>query len=176
MKDWNERGFLLLETLLSLPILVFLLTMLGGIVLWMGRCAYMELADWELESSMGIVMNRLTEDINWAESVECYKGSKGYDKVKISAHIDGVKGKNERFPLKAIDYMNAQNDEYHGHRIVYMSPDAPLTGNSILGKVLITDFDCERIAEDLVSVRLSGKSLRSMHEYTLSTVVHIEGK
>ncbi len=184
MWNWNERceirlrnehGYVLLEALLSLPMMIFLMTLLGGIFLWMGKTAYIQLADWELENSMTIVMNRLVDDLVRAKQVDWYHGVYD-DNLRIYAHADGDPKSAEKFPLVTKLYARKRDGGHHRYRIIYQTASAPLTGSSILGNVYVSDFQCERVAPDILHIICTGTSDRTNHSYTLETSVYLKGE
>lgn len=115
------------------------------------------------------VMERITEDVNLAERIR----------------LDRTVGKNGIFieyrtkpnePLNETSYIKMDAPSGRLSRIIVKDPTAPITGDSELGQVHITNFKAKKISEHLILIELEGISRVTNHKYLLKTAVYTQGE
>ncbi|MBQ7479929.1 MAG: hypothetical protein IJT01_13705 [Selenomonadaceae bacterium] len=172
----NERGAILLETLISLPVIVFLISALGGCILWSFKTISWQKDDWELQQELHYVMERLVEDANRAEYAKITHLAEG-DSVCLYYRQNMTRAALEkREPDMSITYAKKDSEKYGEGRMIVDNPSMPMTGDSIFGRVNITRFRCDMVSPHIMQVQLTGKSFLTKHEYTLETAVFMRGQ
>jgi len=171
----NERGYVLLEMLVSLPVLLFLMSVLGASVLWSFKVLSWQKDDWELQQELLYVMERIAEDANRAEYAKIEHGPQG-DQLSLR-YRRGVSGAAlEGKPREVVLYGKQESERYGEGRIFVRNISMPMTGDSLLGRVNITEFRCSMETPHTLRIRLTGKSFLTKHEFSLETAVFMKGQ
>ena len=171
----NERGYILLETMVSLPVVVFLLSVLGGCMLWSFKAISWQKNEWELQQELHYVMERFVEDANRAEYAKITRLTEG-DSVELCYRQDlSREALEKREPDCFIAYAKRDSAKYMEGRMIVENSFMPMTGDSILGRVNITEFRCNMVSPHILHVQLTGKSFLTKHEYTLETAIFMRG-
>ncbi len=164
-----------METLLSIPVLLFLLSAFGASVLWSFKVLSWQKDDWELQQELHYVMERIAEDANRAEYAEIKHGPLG-DQLSLcyrrGLSRDALDGKPKEYVL----YGKQVSEKYGEGRIFVKSVSMPVTGDSLLGRVNITEFRCSMETPHILRVRLTGKSFLTKHEFSLETAIFMRGR
>lgn len=164
-----QRGFVLLEAVISVPMIVMLLASLGTAALW-GMHHYLSImADAELQQEVQFAFERVVEDMLEAREIRPLPGDKqGYEIIK-TLPADAA-GKEQEVHL--VYWLNTIQGT---HKLVCEDASAPMTGDHSLAAVTITEFSCtpEAGAAGLYVIRLTGKSEVTEHVYTLQTAVYL---
>lgn len=152
----GERGFLLMELAVTLPIFVLLLTFLAFALLWSWRSYQHEIADAELQQEMQIAAARIVE------SALCS------DHIGRQGRLYGMRQRVEE-PISLDQYW--LNDG----RLVYNAVTAPVTGGFVGARVHIDAFSVE---EDLryprlYHIKMTGTSVVTGHSYSITTSVYL---
>ena len=165
----RQRGFALLETVVSIPLLVMLLMALGATALW-GMQHYLSiLADAELQQEVQLAFERVVEDMLEAKEIRPLPGwQEGYAIYKTMPAENGGAEKTVWMTYKL-------NTIEGTHKLVCEDAAAPMTGDHSLARVTITEFTCEPDAgaAGLYRIRLTGKSEVTEHVYSLHTAVYL---
>lgn len=165
----SEKGFILFNNLISLSIILVLLSTIGVIIFWTLQKGKEIRGDFELLRELSYSMERITEDANLA------------DRVKLDHTVTGdiifieykTKPKNT-FERVSYGKMDAPNGRLA--RMIVDSPTAPMTGDSEIGNVHITNFKTKKVSEHLILVELEGMSRVTNHIYTLKTAIYVQGE
>lgn len=167
----SERGFILLETLLSVPLLVVLLVTLGTMTVFGAREYLHILADAELQQEIQIAMQRIASDALEAKTIRRATGRESG--IIIVKRIDPLRTgyKSEE---TGVNYW--LNNVEGTKKLVKDSATAPMTGNHALASVNITEFSCVEVEPRLYRFRLVGRSWVTKHEYGISTAIYIPGE
>ncbi len=171
----NERGYVLIEALLSIPVLLFLLSALGASVLWSFKALSWQKDDWEMQQELHYVMERITEDANRAEYAEIKHGKQG-DQISLCYRRGLSQQDLEKKSREYVLYGKQESEKYGEGRIFSKSISMPMTGDSLLGRVNITEFRCSMETPHILRVRLTGKSFLTKHEFSLETAVFMRGQ
>lgn len=172
MRDGKQKGFVLLEAAVSLPMLVLLLTAAGTMVLWSIKNYFLVMADAELQQEVGIAFQRVVEHALEAERiVPNHSEEKGYDICKREFALPPSNWDNK--PLRRTFWLH--NMEGTRKLVDGIDASAPMTGDSAMAEASIQDFSCQAEPghEGLYVIRLQGVSERTGHVYTLQTAVYL---
>lgn len=168
----KQRGFILWEAVVVLPLLTVLLLTMTTLFMWSMRLYFTTLADAELEQEVQMALARVREDVAVSMTVS-----------PLNSSGQGFKLRRQRNPLRTNADSEAGDISYYLHemtgtyKLVRGDADAPLTGDHALAHVTITEFTVHRDENygDVYKLRLTGKSEVTGHEYTLSTAVYLHG-
>ena len=157
----DERGFVLAEFAIALPLLILLLCALGTVTLTGLKIAREQVADYALETEAQYVVDRITADARAAQSVQIKKAN-GFDEIIFYCHglggsykdnlkINGAEPKYLQYVQDVLDpriyrvdnrdgaffhvYFKHSDDNYH---------TSPLTGDSTFGDHYVTKFEVDR--------------------------------
>lgn len=161
-KRVHEKGFILLELLVSLPLLSLLLTAMSALFLFGMKQYFQQLAQVELQQEIQMSMQRIVADVSEAQAVQVENNGR-YLCVYKRPDINGVQKKT----IYHLHTMGAVRKLVQGD-----DNAAPMTGNHALAWVTITDFTCQE-NQGLVHLHLAGKSLMMEEAYEISTAVFI---
>ena len=161
-----------METLVSLPVIVFLLSALGGCILWTVRTVLWQKADWELQEEVRYVMERIVEDASKTEYADIWWDGR----TVYFQYWDMVKSWTMSRPPEAYakyEWLGVPLEDFWW--IAAERTGMPLTGKSVLGKVTITEFHCSMATDHLFHVRITGRSKVTGHEFSLESAVYMRG-
>ena len=156
----NTSGFILLDMLVSLPILVFLLAAMGAMAVMAFRAAFFMMADSELQQEVQMAVRQVAEDARTSYAI------RGFAKDEKP----GYTFYQYRSPDEASS--STFRTQYWVHKVgsvdklVWKDEMRPLTGNHSLAGVDITAFSCSEVAPRLHEIRLTGRSRVTRHSYT----------
>lgn len=162
----NTSGFILLDMLVSLPILVFLLAAMGAMAVMAFRAAFFMMADSELQQEVQMAVRQVAEDVRTSYAI------RGFTKDEKP----GYTFYQYRSPDEASS--STFRTQYWVHKVgsvdklVWKDEMRPLTGNHSLAGVDITAFSCSEVAPRLHEIRLTGRSRVTRHSYTLAVCVY----
>ena len=141
---------------------------LGSLVFWSFEQNKNIRGDFELTREMLYITERITDDANLAEKVELlhYNDNEG---LRIYYRKQPGGG------LDVIYYGKMEAPESNLYRMVAHDASGPVTGDSILGRVNITDFKTEKISPHTVSLEISGASGVTGRTYELKSAVYVQG-
>ena len=164
----RQAGFVLLEAVAALPVLILLLTVAGMIMANSWKAYRYHLADEELQQEVRQALDRVTEDMLTARRAESMKYERG---VKIYHRKTAFSKSNEDGTTETKYYLN----NYGRVKLVQNDAFAPMTGDHALAGVTITEFFCRPVAgkTGLYELRLEGKSEVTGHVYSLCTAVYL---
>ena len=156
----GERGVVLTELAVSLPIFGLLLTFLVFALVWGWRSYQRTAADAELRQEMQLAMARITESVLSSSYVA--QDTQGIYRMRHS-----MEKKHVGTPL----------DSYWltGGRLVYQTSAAPLTGGYAGAGVHISSFSIRPDAQcpRLYHIEMTGRSMVTGRTYTLTTSVYL---
>ena len=156
----GERGVVLTELAVSLPIFALLLTFLAFALVWGWRSYQRTVADAELRQEMQIAMARMTESVLSSSYVA--QDTQGIYRMRHS-----IEKKHRGTPL----------DSYWltGGRLVYQTSAAPLTGGYAGAGVHISSFSIRPDVHcpHLYHIEMTGESVATGRSYTAVTSVYL---
>ncbi len=158
-----------MEAAVSIPLLALLIMTAVTIFFWAVRMYLVQLADVELEQEVQMVFQRLMDEAQESEGIDKHPDGRGYVFVKKKDPLDQTArsktyGRNYKLhTMEGVDKLVAEDN------------DAPLTGDHALAMVTITVFDIEEDEErpGIYRLQLTGESLVTQHEYSLSSAVYL---
>ena len=161
----DERGQILWEMMVTLPIIILLLTSLGCGFLWFMRCCTREMADWELVTEMRVSMAQITDDMRYAKRVVSTPIDSNHDRVTITSSDDTT----------IVYWVEKYNFSW---RIVRNDNNMPLTGESNLGKTDIVTFHCSNDDKynNVWKIEIEAASRLTGHKFSLQTAVYVDGE
>lgn len=170
MRQRRQRGTVLIEAAVAIPLLAMLIMTAVTIFFWAVRSYFVQLADVELEQEVQMAFERLMGEAMKSEKIYRLTDSHGYAFVK------------KQDPLKIAKYDKPSfASSYWLHKmsgvdkLVSGDNDAPMTGDHALANVTITVFNITQDKEKpgIYHLQLTGKSLVTEHEYSLSSAVYL---
>ena len=174
----DERGFVLAEFVIALPLLILLLYTLGIVTLNGLKIAREQAANYALETEAQYVIDRITEDARAAQSVKIESGSK-YDKIIFICHANRKDGNSDEFydvfTQRIYVVHSAQGKYFH----IYFKRkeddryNNPITGDNTFGDHFVTQFkfDESKLPEKILHVTLEMESLVTQRKIKFSTSV-----
>ena len=192
----NERGFVLIEFIIGLPLILILLWSLNNLFINTWQKYQYSVADFILRQEMESVMQRMVEDVKRAHYVDMiqdnlylryHKLNKSDDFAFFNANnpelkvikYDSTLSDSERMEkVRSITSSATEGADYirNMQEIYYKSTNNPITGESILSKTQVTKFKTELVKDKLLKITLEAKSAVSGHSITLRTKVYIRGQ
>ena len=158
----NERGILLMELAVSLPIFALLLTFLAFALLWSWRTYQHEIADAELRQEMQIAAARVVESALLSDHIR--DRQRGIYEMAQNANTGSADS-------------GQPHDKYWltGGQLVYNNASFPMTGAFSGAGVHITSFSVQPDprAPRLYHVEMSGVSMVTGRTYHLATAVYL---
>ena len=155
----SERGQVLAEFAVSLPVLVMLLVTVGGIFLYAVQIYRQKTAETELISEISIAMERIAEDASTSSTFEI--AGSGNDLTLYRGKI------NEDDREESVRYF-VNNHAVYGALLCRNKNNEPITGANRSGEVVISSFNCSQDGS-LLRIELTGKSVLVKREFTLCT-------
>lgn len=173
----DEKGYLLWETAAALPVLVFLLSVLGYVTLWSFRAYQREMADLNAQEELHLAMERIVEDAKNAESVEITANEQRVYKVSVVMHAEPEQKVNNAKLRTRADY-DVRRVMYGSgasiHRRLTGDNGEPLTGDSyVSGETDVTEFVWEQRRDNMLRITLALRSVPTGHEYKFSTEIYL---
>lgn len=169
----NERGFVLIEFVIALPLVMMLLYGLTETTLQIFRLAKSQAADYVLEVEAQDVLTRITQDARAAQSIEIKTENleNEIDTLIIKYHaIKSDKGKI----IDVIDtrvYKVSDNYKMQAKRQDDTSYLNPITGGNFFGDTSVTYLKFKKSDENVLHITLEMTSLRTAKSIRLSTAV-----
>ena len=160
----REAGLATTSLLFMLPVVTVILTGLLTISLW-GLQHYLKIfADIELEQEVQMAVERLTDDMSQARSLMLYR-----DRERLTIQVVSRNSENGIYRC-SYGYHTTQD---RLHKITYGSDGHPLTAGHALAEVDIVQYVCRERKPGLYELTVRGRSQRTGHYYTLSTLVFL---
>ena len=164
----SEQGYLLLELAAALPLIGMLLVCLGLAVVMCGRSYILLNSEEELQQEVAICMQRMVSNALWGSSIDT--DQKQLATIRIN-QTGNTLGYGYNIPA---DYHAIQRYYVNSNKLVDGTVYAPMTGDNALGQVIVTKFRCDTVPgkPGLYRLSLTGRSLVTHRNYTLTTVVY----
>ena len=175
----NQRGFVLVEFVIALPLLIFLLYALSTLTLRTAKIAREQVADYALETEAQEVIDRISDDARVAYSVEI---KQYFDLEEIIFICHSISGKNKsKPPDKNNFYDKLDRRMYRALGKMYFNhkddptPNNPLTGDNSFGNTLVTDFKFSRdfLPKKVLHITLEMQSEVTKQKVKFSTAVYM---
>ena len=167
----GQRGIILLETAISLPIMMLLLTAAVAMLLLSLRNYFRVLADAELHQEMQIAFTRMVQDSTEGRYITPYQ--QNYPGIEIHKRWYALRDYNGSTDLWNLYWIAEVRER---KKLIWGADrSAPMTGDYSLAGVEIHEIAGEEQAAcpGLYVLRLTGRSVLTNHYYTLSTAVYL---
>ena len=174
---YNERGFIFLELMIGLPLIVMLLWSMNSLFLnsW-NKCKFM-MADFILQQEMESAMERIVEIAKVTYNFEQSNGINIFYYYKLDNdfnYIINIDNESNDNTHDVYRYFEKEGKLYRG---VKSGASNPITGDSWMFGTRVTKFDCQQLSSNpkLLYIRLEAKSDISEHNIVLMTEVFMRG-
>ena len=151
----NQKGALLVEMLVAMPLLCFLLLTIGTAFLLLMKFYSVYLGDLELQQQMRFAVLSMTRDITSAKTVEV-----STDKLEITTERHLEQTKQILYELNTRPTINR-----------LMKDNQPLTGESQVAAISITKFHCKKIKNHIINIEIEGVNKNTNKKISLETAV-----
>lgn len=148
----QEKGYTLLEFMLSLPVLVGLLFSLTIASLYFLKLYTYTVSQAELQDQVRISMERIVRDMSYTDQIQLI----GND-VTLWVWTG-----SER---QQITYSYKDSKLYRNTQ--------PLTGDCRLGTILIIRFRCQKLSSRYFRIEITGRNYTIHRDFTLLTTVYL---
>lgn len=176
----NERGFIIAEFVIALPLLILLLYALGTLTLTTARIAREQVADYVLETESQEVIDRITRDARAAQTVKANPilgSSNLYEIIFEYSTLDIGKAVNypKQYRREVIDTRRYTVDNFHviAKRVEDNYNSNPITGGSSYGDTKVTTFKFTGLAKNVLHITLEMESLVTNQKVKFTTAVYI---
>ena len=179
----NERGFILAEFVIALPLLILLLYALVTLTLTAAKIAREQVADYVLETEAQEVIDRITADARAAQAVTVKKvaayssGQEFYEIMFVYSTIDNMKVTDypKHYLREVLDTRRYTVDNYHiiSKRVEDNYNFNPITGGNFYGDTTVTQFEFAEIAKNVLHITLEMQSLVTNQKVKFSTAVYM---
>lgn len=116
-------------------------------------------------------MEKLAEDAARSESVAILRDGKS---IQLYYRENMDPALLDKDPTLYISYAKRGGDGWGKGWIEMVDKvAAPVTGGTLLSDIDITEFHCAMKTRHILQIRLTGKSLRTGHEFSLETAVYL---
>ena len=175
----DERGFVLAEFVIALPLLIFLIYSLTQTTLKISQLAREQIADYVLESEIHDVVEKISNDARAAVEIEIKNKSANEDIGEIIFHKYNVvysEMKNIRDTRRyVVDFVGDNKN----HFVLKRMPEdnhftTPITGDNFFGdtKVTYLKFDLNE-AKKFLHISLEMKSQVTQRKIKINTAVYM---
>ena len=168
----NQRGFVLIEFVTALPLILMLLYGLAETTLQIYRLSKVQAADYVLAYEAQEVLTRITDDLRAAKSFETQKISDDIEQITIKYHTI------KKDKLKIIDVIDTRiytvsNYNLHSKRNDTSLKSNPITGGNFFGDTSVTKLKFSKLDDypNVVHITLEMTSLVTNEKIKLSTAV-----
>ena len=171
----NQRGFILSEFIIALPLLILLLYALGNLTFIAAKMAREQVAYYVLETEAQNVIDRITQDARAAHSAKIGKHN-GFDKIIFACHNknDGTTDLIDKLDQRVYAVDNASGKFFH---IYFEHQDKsfnnPITGDNFYGDTIVTKFEFQKIAPKVLHITLEMKIAGYEQRVKFSTAVYM---
>ena len=184
----NQRGFILAEFIIALPLLILLLYALGTLTLNSAKIAREQVADYVLETEAQEVIDRITQDARAAYSVEIKKSSAGInsnleniffmcDSLTATKERDGVEYYKRVLDPRIYAVHSAQGSVYH---VYFKRKDDnnfsnPIIGENSYGNTFVTQmkFSREFLEKKILHITFEMQSYKRTQKVKFTTAVYM---
>lgn len=180
----TERGIVLAEFAIALPLLILLLGSLGIVTLNALKIAREQIADYALETEAQYVMDRITSDARATHKIEIGFSYAAIEKIEFTYHAISTKkiGVGESGAESYVDVLdrrvyvvNKTNRFMNAKRKDDGSATNPITGGNSYGKTFVTQFsfDKNKLYDKILHVTLELQNSVTEQKVKFSTSVYM---
>lgn len=180
----NEKGFLLAEFVIALPLLILLIYTLTNIFLNVRQFAKNQAADYVLAEEAHEILERISKDARSAYSVKLMKNDGGTEIIFVF-HADAKNSSRNIIDVldkrKYVLYVKKYNLTEEGEEPIYhiyahrefkvAIPTSPTSGDMLSADTTVTKFDFDIREEKILHISLEIKSLKTKRTLKMNTSV-----
>ena len=184
-KFTDEKGFVLAEFVMALPLLILLIYSLGRMTLQIFPAAENQTADYFLEEEAQEILERITQDARTAQKIIFSDNGEGMSELifvfhTVTNNLDSPNIYNVLDTRRYILYAKKENFTEEGrepvkhlyiHRQSVTTPTNPLTGENSFGNTTIKELKFSIRSEKILHISLKIKSLKSGRTLSVNTSV-----
>lgn len=174
----NERGFVLAEFVIALPLLIFLLYTLTQTTLKISQLAREQIADYVLESEMQDMLKRISNDARAAVKIEIHKNYTSSELDAIVFKEFGTIGNGGTLSVVrdvrryVVDFTESNKNHFVVKRLVTNTNfTTPVTGDNFFGDTKVTYLKFEMIREKVLHISLEMQSQVTKKKIKINTAV-----
>ena len=171
----SQRGFVLIEFVIALPLLLMLLYGLSQTVLTIFSTAKSQAADYVLEVEAQDVLSRITQDARAASYVKREVTYTGQDFDTLVIRYHSIKDENTENIVdvteRRVFKVGKTLRRLQSKRTNDSSFLNPITGGNFFGDTVITYLRYKKIGERVLHIELEMESLATNKRIKLSTAV-----
>lgn len=170
----NQRGFVLIEFVIALPLILMLLYGLAETTLQIYRLSKNQAADYVLACEAQEVLTRITDDLRAASAVKRKKqfSGKDIDTLTINFHTIQKDSSNIADVIDTRIYTVSKSYKLQAKRQEYDNSSLnPITGGNFFGDTSVTQLKFTNPSENVVHIMLEMTSLVTNRAIKLSTAV-----
>ena len=175
----NERGFVLAEFVIALPLLIFLIYALTQTTLKISQLAREQIAEYVLETEMQDMLKRISNDARAAVKIEIQKN---YTNSEIDAIIfhefttigEGHSGLSVVRDVRrdVVDFVGNDKNHFVVKRLASNTNfTTPVTGDNFFGDTKVTYLKFEMIREKVLHISLEMQSQVTKKKIKINTAV-----
>lgn len=178
-RGMNEDGFIFMENLIALPLLVMLLLGIMSLFFWCMRCYFIHLADGELVQEVQGAFAQIMEDAMRGESIE-QTGHKEQSFAIITKPdpLGMHTGKEEKRSDGKFRITYGLHTMAGTKKLIRANQlEAPLSGDHALARVTIEELwaKADDSCPGIYKLHIKGRSEVTQHAYTLESAVYLPG-
>ena len=177
----NQRGFVLIEFIIALPLLVLLIYALAQMIIHVSKLAKIQTAEYVLENEAHEILERITQDARAASSVE-YVESSGKEILIFVFHTSAMSSTeyivDVRDTRRYIRYSKKIEATSSGHKPIYHiyaqrqnSITSPITGENFLGNTSVEELKFSVREKNILHISLAIKSMETERTIKINTSV-----
>lgn len=156
----NNKGFSLVELLVSIGLMLLLFNIVMNIFFFMMRVWYNDNKMLELQQEARFSVDSIARDITYAKSFQIYS-----DRFEIITDVDNK-------PNAKIVYQLNHN----ASQCRLMRDNQPVTGETIVGKISVENFNIEALDTKTVLIKMSLIDTDTKQKFTIDTAATILNK
>lgn len=181
----NEKGFVLVEFVIALPILILLIYTLSQMFLHTRDLSIRQAADYQLENDANEILNRITKDARAAVKVTLAKSAGRQDLIFVfhtignSTQLNIIDVQDTRRYILYSKKSNLTSDGYESvyhlyvHRKNVSTPTSPVTGDDISGDTNIKSLNFSIREKNILHISLEIKSVKTQRILKINTSVYM---
>ncbi len=171
----SEKGFVLIEFVIALPLVIMLLYGLSQSTFTIFSTAKSQAADYVLEVEAQDALTRIVEDLRASAAVKIKKRFGNKDIYTLTIEYHTIK----QDALKIIDLIDTRvyivDNKFHlqAKRREGNTLFNPMTGGNFFGDTVITSLQYSKLDEKVLRIELEMESLATGQSIKISTAVYM---
>ena len=177
----NQRGFVLLEFVIALPLLVLLIYALTQMVMQISPLSQRQAADYALENEAHEVLEQIKRDARAAASAEVRQAVGGKELYEIFFYYNVLTASpaattNLRVPRRyTVGATEGHGYHVYAERLKGGSKVNPISGGNFLADTTVTQLKFSQPSEKVLHITLELQSVETERKFRLNTSVFMPG-